>query len=170
MQNPYASPTTSCSATQSDTRRNAMSATLGFIVSFAGVWTALLCGQVACWIRGGWLDFQMQRGIGDLRLPMYFWFIVGCSFATAFVIALAAIPITRSGFSFRFALSMYGICSLATVFYEILKPKHIIEPPTHAIIVLTGLYSIFILVLAANRFVAKPAPDKLDFETRRISK
>ena len=163
MENPYASP-----ATKTPLRKTP--ATLGFTVSIAGLWAALLCGQLACWIRGGWLGYQLQREFGDWRLPMYFWFHMGSSLATAFVIALLVIPITRSGFSFRTTLSMYGICSLITVFYETSKPNDLIEPPTHAIIVVITLYTIFMLSLAVNRYVAKPAADAFDIETLGITK
>ncbi len=150
MQNPYASP-----ATQSATQVLKTRVTLGFVMPIAGIWTALLCGQVACWLRGGWLGYQMQREFVDWRLPMYFWFYMGSSLATAFVLALLAIPITRYGFSFRTTLSIYAVCSIATVFYEISKTRDMIEPPTHAVIVGVILYALFMVALAANVFAVK---------------
>lgn len=105
-----------------------------------GSFVALSLGMFACWIRLGWLSRQWSLPMESWRLPMYFWFHFGCWVASAYLIALLTLPfyfwLSRSVEIGKIAPAVCCLCVIATVGFESLKPYEMIEPPTHAVIVL----------------------------------
>lgn len=147
MQNPYSLPAYHALVRVDSAERRESSIWTILLACMLGSFVALWAGMFACWIRGGWLKLQYQRPPANWDLPIYFWFTTGCIIASAIVVGLLTFPIARYAtkqlHAVKCASFAFAICTVATVGYELLKFKDMIEPPTHSLIVLGVAYSIF---------------------------
>ena len=116
--------------------------------SSIGAFISLALGMTTCWLRGGWLKQQLQLPIGHWRLPMYFWFHCGVWFVSALVLSILAFPIylyLRRSFNVqRLMCFVYAISATATIGFESFKSYEMIEPPTHALIVLLSSFALLL--------------------------
>jgi len=113
-----------------------------------GTFSVLALGMTTCWLRGGWLKQQLQLPIVHLRLPMYFWFHFGVWFVSALVLSILALPmylyLRRSFNVFGLMCFVYAIGATATIVFEAFKSYEMIEPPTHALIVLLTSFALLL--------------------------
>lgn len=105
-----------------------------------GAFIALAMGMNTFWVRGGWLKQQLQLPIEHWRLPIYFWFHCGVWLVSALVLSILALPmylyLRRSANVLRLMCSVYAISTTVTIGFEAFKSYEMIEPTTHALIVL----------------------------------
>lgn len=146
MDNPYKPPTSQVNRKSGRSTTTMVSLWSIGAACVGGSFVSIWCGMLACWIRSGWLTTQLQRPMNAWGLPIYFWFTTGCVLASAVAVGVLIAPIAvcamdrlRPNRTFCF---VFGICTLVTVGYEILKAKQMIELPTHCLIVVVLAYAI----------------------------
>lgn len=147
MTNPYTAPRDS--EVDRDISVGHRSSLLSVLAaSTGGGFISLACGMATCWIKGGWLGHQLLLPIERWRLPMYFWFHCGAWFFNALVLSLLVLPLylylRRSFHVLRLMCFVFAICTIATVGFEAYKSYPLIEPPTHALIVLVLSYALLL--------------------------
>ena len=139
MTNPYAaSLNTEVAQDIAVTRKASLLALMA--ASSVGAFIALALGMTTCWIRGGWISQQLEIPFKHWRLPGYFWFHCGVWCISALILSFIALPmylyLRRSCNALRLMCFVYAIGALATTSFEMFKGYEMIEPPTHALIVL----------------------------------
>lgn len=122
MTNPYVA--TSPVAKHPDEWRNAGPTSL-VAASTSGAFVALAVGMTTCWIRGGWLNQQLQVPIENWRLPAYFVFHCGIWCASSLALTILALPIylylRRFYNVWQLMCFVYVISATATFAFEICK-------------------------------------------------
>lgn len=145
--NPYAAPLNAEVAQEIAVERRASLLAL-IAASSVGAFIALALGMATCWIRGGWISQQLQLPFKDWRLPGYFWFHCGVWCVSALVLSLIALPmylyLRRSYSALPLMFFVYTVCATATIGFEVLKDYEMIEPPTHALIVLLSSFALLL--------------------------
>lgn len=105
-----------------------------------GAFIALALGMTTCWLRGGWLNQQFQLPIEHWQLPIYFWFHCGVWCVNALVLSILGLPmylyLRRSFNVLRLMCLVFAFSASVTIGFEAFKTYEMIEPPTHALIVL----------------------------------
>ena len=161
MTNPYNAPSHNGVADDNPIGNSPQLRELLTMSSF-GSFVALALGMTTCWLRGGWLKQQLEVPITSWRLPVYFWFHFGVWVVSALVLSIVAVPLflylRRSHNVLMLMSFVYTICATATIGFEAFKSYEMIEPSTHALIVLLTSFALLLPLCIIRLLTRRRSP------------